>query len=149
MKKISYALLIALGLNSTMVYAADSSNAKLNTVKQMYQYHIKTGGEKNTLGQFADSGLKQALKQMNQYNKKHPGELSCIEEDPMTNSQDPQAALRGRQPKLSLLPSGQVKASMASGKVTYSLSCAGNQCKVSDVFSSGGSLKQQIHQYCR
>lgn len=64
MKKISCVLLVALGLSSTMAYAVGNENIKLNTVKQMYQYHIKTRGERNTLSHFADAGLKQALKQI-------------------------------------------------------------------------------------
>lgn len=151
MKKIGYALLIALWLSSTMACATDNGNAKLTTVKQMYQHYAETHWHNgmNTLGHFADSSLQQALKQMNKHDKRHLGDVSCIEYDPLTNSQDPETVLGGRQPKLSLLSSGKVKASMVRGEATYSLSCAGNQCKVSDVFSDGDSLKQQIHRLCR
>lgn len=113
-----------------MIYAAGNTNAKIDTVKQMYKYHLTTEDMQKTLTHFGDAGLKQALKKVDQYSARHEGEEGCLDHDALTQSQDPAAALNGKVPQLSLLPSGKVMAHLRHAKITYALSCVGNKCKI-------------------
>lgn len=150
MKKISYVLLLALGLGNTAVYAATNQNqAKLETVKHVYQYYLKTDSAKKTLNRFGDASVKKAVKQWDKDDELHPSDAGCMG-NPITQTDDMEDALRGKLPKLSLLSSGQVKAVLANrATANFVLNCTGNQCKVSDILSKYGSFKKLVWKECK
>ena len=123
-----------------------ASDPYIQTVKEMYNLGKKSETGMQTIELYSDSSLKQAF---NLHARN--GEVCGFEQDVMWQSQDPEFNVPLQ---FSKVGQNKVKVSLGKGKwnkqssVTYILKCNGNDCKVSDVIDSSGSLKKNILAEC-
>lgn len=142
MRKISFIAVSFCFVQS--VFAA--SDPYIQTVKEMYNLGKKSEEGMQVIELYSDASLKQAF---NLHARN--GEVCGFEQDAMWQSQDPEFNVPLQ---FSKVGQNKVKVSLGKGKwnkggsVTYTLKCSGNNCKVSDVIDSSGSLKKNILAEC-
>lgn len=126
------------------VFAA--SDPYIQTVKEMYKLGKKSEEGMQVIELHSDASLKKAF---NLHARN--GEVCGFGQDVMWQSQDPEFNVPLQ---FSKVGQNKVKVSLGKGKwnkqssVTYILKCNGNDCKVSDVIDSSGSLKKNILAEC-
>lgn len=138
-------------LITTLLFSVQSvfaaSDPYIQTVKDMYNLGKKSQDGMQVIELYSDSSLKHAF---NLHARN--GEVCGFGQDVMWQSQDPEY---NKSLKFTKLGQNQVKVSLSKGKwdkagtVVYTLKCNGNDCKVSDVRDSDGSLKNNILRECR
>lgn len=127
------------------VFAAE--DPYIQTVKDIYNLSKRSQNSMQVLEFYSDTSLKDAFDLHTQN-----GEVCGFDHDVLWESQDPEY---NRSLKFMKLGKNQVKVSLGKGKwdragtVILTLKCDGNDCKVSDVRDSSGSLKNNILRECR
>lgn len=140
MRNISFIAVLFCFVQS--VFAANDTY--IQTVKEMYNLGKKSEEGMQVVELYSDTSLKQAF---NLHARN--GEVCGFGQDVMWQSQDPQYNIPLQ---FSKVGQNKVKVSLGKGNkqraVTYILKCNGNDCKVSDVIDSSGSLKKNILAEC-
>lgn len=144
MKAIASVLTLFLMMNS-QTWAKDVNQAKIKTIKAMYQQDIKAQNGIATLTQFSGGGLQKALKKQQKFGERS-GELCGFDYDILWQSQDPDYGINIQ---YATAPNGHIKVNLGhEGSVAYVLACEGQSCKITDVIS-GGSVVKMINQACK
>ncbi|WP_374254226.1 hypothetical protein [Acinetobacter brisouii] len=143
MRKILSTVVLLCSVQS--VFAAN--DPYIQTVKDMYNLGKKSESGMQVIELYSDASLKQAFNL-----QARNGEVCGFDHDVMWQSQDPEY---NKSLKFDKLGQNKVKVSLGKGKwdhagtVVYTLKCNGNNCKVSDIQDSGGSVKQNILRECK
>lgn len=145
--------------------AMANNQTKLNVVKQAYGEAIKCMNNDckgDPVKKYMDNGLKNAIAHSQQYG--YLVETTGIPDHACATNESyrwllgylqdtPSGGFKMSQFKFTALNNGRVQATFvgakggfSSFKVQVALTCSGNTCKISDIYSNGSSAKQTLNQ---